>query len=393
MCVESNWAQIFERASSKNPAVVAARRRIGMESIARKLIPNFRDMAERSPSNSQENASRAAIARIRSKPTPDEATVTKWAEAIVGGDMRVLAQGISLVESERTADRQAAEWLLNQLLPHAGKSLRIGITGVPGAGKSTLIEAVGMAWNARGHRVAVLAVDPSSRRTGGSVLGDKTRMEQLARTPGTFIRPSPAGATLGGVARATGEAITLCEAAGFDRIIVETVGVGQSETEVRNLTDFFVLLLIAGAGDELQGIKRGVLEFADLLLINKADGDNIERAKQAAARYARGLEMLSPPPSGESCVVQTLSALEGHGVPQFLDTVSARETSLRESGQFEAMRANQRAAFLRHMLREQALRFVEEQPGFESAWAAAQQSVRDGKSTAYSAIRPFFTAP
>jgi LAO/AO transport system kinase len=361
-----------------------------MERIARKLKTNFRAMAQRSPSNSQENASRAAIERIRSKPAPNEATVDRWAEAIVGGDNRVLAQGISLVESERPADRQAAEQLLNLLLPHAGKAVRVGITGVPGAGKSTLIEAAGLRWIERGHRVAVLAIDPSSRRTGGSVLGDKTRMERLAQAPEAFIRPSPAGATLGGVARATGEAIVLFEAAGFDRIIVETVGVGQSETEVRSLTDFFVLMLISGAGDELQGIKRGVLEFADILLVNKADGDNIERAKQAATRYERALEMLPPPPAGEPCKVQAISALERRGIDGLLETLMIREALLRKSGRFDALRADQRTAFLQHLLREQALRSIREQHGFEGAWAAAEQSVREGRSTPYSALRSFF---
>jgi LAO/AO transport system kinase len=340
-----------------------------MERIARKLKTNFRAMAQRSPSNSQENASRAAIERIRSKPAPNEATVDRWAEAIVGGDNRVLAQGISLVESERPADRQAAEQLLNLLLPHAGKAVRVGITGVPGAGKSTLIEAAGLRWIERGHRVAVLAIDPSSRRTGGSVLGDKTRMERLAQAPEAFIRPSPAGATLGGV---------------------ETVGVGQSETEVRSLTDFFVLMLISGAGDELQGIKRGVLEFADILLVNKADGDNIERAKQAATRYERALEMLPPPPAGEPCKVQAISALERRGIDGLLETLMIREALLRKSGRFDALRADQRTAFLQHLLREQALRSIREQRGFEGAWAAAEQSVREGRSTPYSALRSFF---
>jgi LAO/AO transport system kinase len=343
-------------------------------------------MPRASSPSSQENASRAAIERIRSKHAPSEEVIAKWGEAIVAGDRKMLARGISLVESERPQDRRAAEQLLERLLPFSGKSVRVGVTGVPGAGKSTLIERIGLAWIAKGQRVAVLAVDPSSRRTGGSVLGDKTRMDELARSTEAFVRPSPAGQTLGGVARATGEAIVLCEAAGFDRIVVETVGVGQSETEVRELTDFFVLVLIAGAGDELQGIKRGVLEWADVLLVNKCDGDNVERAKAATARYGRALDMLPPPPSGEACQVIALSALQGDGVPDFLEILREREALLRTSGQYEALRVEQRIGSLNRLVRASALQFLRDRPGFSEGWDRAVIDVKAGRTTPYSAI-------
>src|SRR6201992_2868198 len=216
------------------------------------------------------------------------------AAALLAGDRRSLARAITLVESTKAADRDKAESLLSDLLPHAGKAIRLGISGAPGAGKSTFIEAFGTYLTGEGHKVAVLAVDPSSRRSGGSILGDKTRMEKLARDPHAFIRPSPAGATLGGVARRTREAMLLAEAAGFDVVLVETVGVGQSETAVADMTDLFVLLASPGGGDDLQGIKRGVMELADLLIVTKADGDLMAAANRAASDYQAALHLMRP---------------------------------------------------------------------------------------------------
>ena len=235
---------------------------------------------------------------------------------IASGDRRALARAITLVESTRAEDREKADALLATILPRTGKSIRIGISGAPGVGKSSFIEAFGLHAISKGHRVAVLAVDPSSRRGGGSILGDKTRMAELAKHGGAFVRPSPAGGTLGGVARRTAEAILVCEAAGFDTVMVETVGVGQSETAVADMTDLFLLLLAPGAGDELQGIKRGVVELADLIAVNKADGATIEAAGRTAADYANAARLLRPPTPWWQPRVLTCSAITGAGVAE-----------------------------------------------------------------------------
>ncbi|HWA31023.1 MAG TPA: methylmalonyl Co-A mutase-associated GTPase MeaB [Rhizomicrobium sp.] len=243
-----------------------------------------------------------------------ERKVKDGLESLLGGDRRALARAITLVESTRAADREKAESLLSKVLPHAGKAIRLGISGAPGAGKSTFIETFGTYLTGEGHKVAVLAVDPSSRRSGGSILGDKTRMEKLARDPNAFIRPSPAGTTLGGVARRTREAMLLVEAAGFDVVIVETVGVGQSETAVSEMVDIFLLLLSPGGGDDLQGIKRGVMELADIVLVTKADGDLKAAAARAAADYRNALHLMRAKYPGLSPEVIQVSALEGSGI-------------------------------------------------------------------------------
>ncbi len=247
---------------------------------------------------------------------PRTADTAALAEGVRGGDRRALARAITLVESNRADHRADAEALEAVLLPHSGQSVRIGISGVPGVGKSTFIEAFGMALIGEGHRVAVLAVDPSSKRSGGSILGDKTRMEQLARSPDAFIRPSPTGGTLGGVARRTREAVLVCEAAGFDVVIVETVGVGQSETAVADLVDLFVLLLPPGGGDELQGLKKGIVELADILLVNKADGDLEAAAGRAAAEYRGALHLLQAGDADWRPPVLTCSAVTGKGIAE-----------------------------------------------------------------------------
>src|SRR5580693_954711 len=218
--------------------------------------------------------------------------VAKLAEGIRAGERSVLARAITLIESKRADHQRAARRLVQELLPHTGQAIRVGITGMPGVGKSTTIDALGLYLTNQGHRVAVLTVDPSSSRSGGSILGDKTRMPRLAADPKAYIRPSPASGTLGGVAAKTREAMLLCEAAGFDVVLVETVGIGQSETAVADMTDFFLVLLLPGAGDELQGLKKGIVELADLLAINKADGDNLPRAQTAAAEYRAALHIL-----------------------------------------------------------------------------------------------------
>ena len=241
--------------------------------------------------------------------------LTPTAEAIVAGNRRALAKAITLVESSRPQDREAAQALLNELLPHTGKSLRVGITGVPGVGKSTFIESFGQHVIAKGHKVAVLAVDPSSPMAGGSILGDKTRMEHLSRDPSAFIRPSPAGKALGGVALKTRESMLLCEAAGFDVVLVETVGVGQSEHQVGSMVDFFLILLLPGGGDELQGIKKGILELADAIMINKADGESESLARKTKLHYQSAMSLLASNDFWKP-EVHTCSALERQGIEE-----------------------------------------------------------------------------
>jgi LAO/AO transport system kinase len=267
-------------------------------------------------------------------------------DAIRAGDRRALARSITLIESTREDHRADAEALLDGLLPHAGESIRIGISGAPGVGKSTFIEAFGLHVIEQGHRLAVLAVDPSSARGGGSILGDKTRMEQLSRHTDAFIRPSPSGGTLGGVARRTREALHACEAAGFDVVIVETVGVGQSETAVRDLVDMFVLLVSPGGGDELQGIKRGIIEIADLLVVNKADGGMAPQAEMTRAQYQSALYLLRPLSPHWTPTVLAASALEGTGVPEVWQVVSDYRKAMTEAGEIATRRAAQALAWM-----------------------------------------------
>ena len=265
---------------------------------------------------------------------------------VLAGERRALARAITLVESTRREHRQRAAALLAELAPRTGRSLRIGISGVPGAGKSTLIEALGTWLLGHAHRLAVLAVDPSSSVSGGSILGDKTRMPRLATEPRAFIRPSPAGRTLGGVAGRTRESVLLVEAAGHDLVFVETVGIGQSETAVANMTDIFVLLLAPGAGDELQGIKRGVMELADIVLVNKADGELADAAGRAAADYANALRLLRPRVPGWQVPVLTCSAREGRGIDTLWEQVQSLQTHLAASGELARRRAQQALAWM-----------------------------------------------
>jgi len=267
-------------------------------------------------------------------------------EPLTGGDRRALAKAITLVESTRPEHRAKAAELLNALLPRTGASLRLGITGVPGVGKSTFIEAFGNHLIDAGHRVAVLAVDPSSKRGGGSILGDKTRMETLARSEAAFIRPSPAGATPGGVARRTREAMLVCEAAGFDVVIVETVGVGQAETAVSDLVDMFILLLAPAGGDELQGIKRGVMELADLLVVNKADGELEPAARRTAAEFQNALGLMRPPSADWVPPVLQVSAREGAGIAKVWETAGDYRRVMDAAGAIEARRAGQARAWM-----------------------------------------------
>jgi LAO/AO transport system kinase len=265
--------------------------------------------------------------------------VSELAQQVVDGDRRALARAITLVESTRADHRADAEALLAAVLPHAGGAVRVGISGAPGAGKSTFIEAIGTHLVDDGHRVAVLAVDPSSTRSGGSILGDKTRMEQLTRSPDAFVRPSPTGGTLGGVARRTREALLLCEAAGFDVVLVETVGVGQSEVKVAAMVDLFLVLVAPGGGDELQGLKRGIMELADLVVVNKADGELAGVAAHTAADYAAALHLVRPRLPTWTPRVLTCSALTGAGIPEVWDAVAEFRTAIADD--VPALRAAQ----------------------------------------------------
>lgn len=276
----------------------------------------------------------------------------KLAEAIRAGDRGALARGITLIESRAAAHRAAADVLLNLLTPQAGGAMRIGVTGAPGAGKSTFIDALGVQLCDAGKRVAVLSVDPSSPVTRGSILGDKTRMENLARRPGAFIRPSPSGGELGGVARRTRETIVLCEAAGFEVVIVETVGVGQSEVLVRGMVDCFLVLLLAGAGDELQGIKKGLLELADVLAVNKADGDNQARAEAARREFSRALHYLAGPEGAWQQQVLACSSVTGEGIAAVWTTVEKFFAHGRQHGTFADRRREQAIAWLESLVQE-----------------------------------------
>jgi len=279
-------------------------------------------------------------------------SVDDYIQGVLNRDRMVLARTITLIESHSAAHQQIAQEVVQQLLPYGGRSIRLGITGVPGVGKSTFIEAFGCFLCETSHHVAVLAIDPSSTITGGSILGDKTRMERLSREPNAFIRPSPSGGTLGGVARKTRETMLLCEAAGFDVILLETVGVGQNEVTVRSLCDFMLLLLITGAGDELQGIKKGIIELADALVINKADGDNRQRALAAQAEYQQALHYLTARSDGWTTRVLTCSALTGEGIANIWEMMQEFQQLAVNSGQFDARRREQARAWLRATVEE-----------------------------------------
>ncbi len=300
------------------------------------------------------------------------------------GSRRALAKAITLVESTRPDDVEASRILLEQIQPIAGGSLRIGISGVPGVGKSTFIEALGLELIRRGHKVAVLAVDPSSPQTGGSILGDKTRMVELSAHPDAFIRPSPTGGVLGGVARATREAITLCEAAGYDRILVETVGVGQSEYEVASMTDLFLLLALTGAGDGLQGIKRGILEITDMLIINKADGDNKAKAKVAAKEYEAALHLLHP---HRNVPVVLTSALNNEGVGEVIEIVELEADKRRESGLFYAERTRQQTDAFRKLVEMEVLRSFWDSKATKDQFERLSEKIQSGSMPLATAVR------
>jgi LAO/AO transport system kinase len=319
-------------------------------------------------------------------------TTEKLIAALRQGDRRALARAITLIESTRPDHREAAERLVESLLPQTGAAVRIGISGPPGAGKSTFIERFGLEGIGLGRRIAVLAVDPSSKRGGGAILGDKTRMTELARSPAAFIRPSSAGERGGGVARHTREAILLCEAARFDTVLVETVGVGQAETAVAEIVDMFVLILPPAAGDELQGIKRGVVELADLVLVNKADGELTAAAHRSAADYASALRLLRPPLPEWAVPVRAISALEGIGIPEVWDEVAHFRAALERSGAWSRRRAEQARAALWSEVGDRLVERFRTAPAVARRLATAEREVMAGIRTPAAAARTLLAA-
>lgn len=311
--------------------------------------------------------------------------VDAYEAGVRAGDRTVLARAITLVESTRPDDRDLARRLLARLAPRAGASQRVahrvGITGVPGVGKSTFIEALGTRLTAQGHEVAVLAVDPSSARSGGSILGDKTRMPTLALNPKAFVRPSPSSGSLGGVARRTREAMLLCEAAGYDVVLVETVGVGQSEVAVAQMVDFFLVLMLARSGDELQGIKRGIMELADGVVVNKADGDNVPAAERARREYAMALHLIRPAHDAWTPKVLTCSSLRGDGIDDVWSMVEAHRAALQASGDWDTHRREQRVAWMWRTVRDELLAAFRTDPRVSATLADVERRVREGALT------------
>jgi LAO/AO transport system kinase len=312
------------------------------------------------------------------KPGPNE-----YFEGIIHGNRTLLSQAITLIESSLHKHQEIAQKIIERCLPYSGKSIRIGITGVPGVGKSTFIESFGLFLSSLEKKIAVLAIDPSSERSGGSILGDKTRMGSLSANPNAFIRPSPTGGTLGGVARKTRETIIICEAAGFDTIIIETVGVGQSETAVHSMVDFFVLLMLAGAGDELQGIKRGIMEMADLIAINKADGSNLEQTMLAKAEFQSALHLFPPSPSGWDPKVVTCSALSNTGIADIWENISLYRDLCNQNGYFESRRNQQSRYWMYESVNDQLKRMFYHNHKIQKHAAELEKEVLAGRISSF----------
>lgn len=325
-------------------------------------------------------------------PQQNREAIENLAGAVRCGDRRALARALTLVESTRPDHREAAERLVAAILPASGGAMRIGITGPPGAGKSTFIERFGLDGLARGRHIAVLAVDPASKRGGGAILGDKTRMAELARAPGAFIRPSSAGSATGGVARRTREAILVCEAAGFDTVLVETVGAGQSETAVAEMTDMFVLILPPAAGDELQGIKRGIIELADLILVNKADGALLDHARRSAAEYANALRLVRPALTQWQVPVSAVSARTGDGIDAVWDQIARFRDVLEASGVWAGRRAEQARAALWQEIGDGLLARFRAAPAVAAGLPDIEREVAAGRQTPAAAARLLLAA-
>ncbi|MGA2174829.1 MAG: methylmalonyl Co-A mutase-associated GTPase MeaB [Verrucomicrobiota bacterium] len=319
--------------------------------------------------------------------TAPDPTIDDYVAGVLAGDRVLLSRAVTLIESQSPLHEKKAQKVLQKLLPHTGKAKRIGITGAPGVGKSTFIEAFGCYLIGQGHSVAVLAIDPTSKRSGGSILGDKTRMENLSRESRAFIRPSPAGDSVGGVARRTRETMLLCEAAGFDLLLVESVGVGQSEVALRSMVDFFLLLLLPGAGDELQGIKRGIIEMADDILINKADGENRQRAEQARLEQQAALSYLQPATPGWKAEAALCSARTGEGIPHVWQRIERFFRELEPQGLIAKRRQQQAVDWLADLVRDELQARFERHPRVQARLPGLRESLLRGEITAAAAAR------
>ena len=324
---------------------------------------------------------------LKRKPKKRQLSVAEFVEGIVKGDVTILSQAVTLVESVKPEHQAVAQEVIEKCLPYSGNSIRVGISGVPGAGKSTSIDVFGLHVLEKGGKLAVLAIDPSSERSKGSILGDKTRMEQLSVHPQSFIRPSPSAGSLGGVARKTRETIVLCEAAGFDKIFVETVGVGQSETAVHSMVDFFLLIQLAGTGDELQGIKRGIMEMADGIVINKADGSNIEKAKLAQAQFRNALHLFPPTPSGWTPQVLTYSGYYELGIAEVWDMIDKYIAFVKKNGYFDYKRQEQAKYWMFETINEQLRDHFYRNPQIERMLEEKQQKVLNNEQSSFMAAK------
>ncbi len=313
--------------------------------------------------------------------------VSEYKEGILLNDRMVLSKAITLIESALSSDRVLADALITQLMPHTGRSLRIGITGVPGVGKSTFIESFGAYLIEQGLRVAVLAIDPSSQKTGGSILGDKTRMEALSHNKNAYIRPSATGSTLGGVADKTRESILLCEAAGYDVVLIETVGVGQSEVKVKSVVDYFLLLMLSGAGDELQGIKKGIMEMADGMAITKADGDNTQKATKAQGVYKAALHLFAAPESGVPVEVLTCSSLHNTGLAEIWQSIEGFKEQVKANGYFDLNRNNQQLSWMRENVNRLLMEDFERNHAVQHEMKTLEKEILEGLQDAGSAAR------
>ncbi len=328
----------------------------------------------------------------RRPPRARRLSLDDYEKGVLGGDRVILSRAITLVESNNPDHFNDAQELVQRILPHTGRAIRVGITGIPGAGKSTFIEALGCCLTGQEKQVAVLAVDPSSSISGGSILGDKTRMEQLARDPRAFIRPSPSGGTLGGVTRKSRETMLLCEAAGYDVLLVETVGVGQSETTVRSMVDFFLLLVVTGAGDDLQGIKKGVIELSDAILVNKADGDNKKRALATKADYNQILHYLRPASEGWTPRAYVCSSLTGEGIEEIWEVISEFREQVTASGLFQKRRNGQTLEWVDSMVNEFVRSRIAQNPGIKACRESIRSQVLQGDLTATRAAEALIAA-